>query len=434
MSDFEVQPGGVLTGNIVVPGDKSVSHRSVMLGALASGTTHVSGLLEGEDVLATIAAMRSMGVSIDGPNDGKLTIHGVGADGLIAPSKPLDMGNSGTAMRLLIGLLVGQNVSATLIGDESLNGRPMERVAKPLRLMGANIETTDGCPPVKVIPTENSLIGVHHDLQIASAQIKSAILLATLGVKGVSSIREPSITRDHSERMLHGFGCDIKCAENLISFTGKQSLTATDIHVPADISSSAFFMVSAAMTPGSSICIKKVGINPTRTGVIDILLLMGANITIENQHEVAGEPVADIRVIGSQLKGITVPEELVSLAIDEFPILCIAAAASVGITSVRGAEELRVKESDRITAMAEGLETLGISVTQVPDGLDINGGQMQGGEVNSFTDHRIAMAFSMAGLISSKNITIKDCRNVDTSFPGFIELANKHGLRIQAVS
>ena len=431
MSDFEVFPGGILTGDINVPGDKSVSHRSVMLGALATGVTQVSGLLEGEDVLATIAAMRSMGVQIEGPDKGSLTIYGVGHGGLKKPAEPLDMGNSGTAMRLLIGLLAGQNMNATLIGDASLNSRPMERVAKPLRTMGANIQTNEGCPPVKIFPAEQGLNGIHHNLSIASAQIKSAILLATLGSVGVSIVDEPAITRDHSERMLQGFGCDITWGKQRVAFKGGQRLIATNVHVPADISSAAFFIAGAAMTTGSEVRLIKVGVNPTRTGVIDILRLMGADISIENEHFVAGEPVADIFIIGRKLKGVDIPHELVSLAIDEFPILCIAAASAKGRTSVRGAEELRVKESDRITAMASGLRNLGIEVFEVPDGLDIEGGQLQGGTVDSFTDHRIAMAFSMAGLVSVGKITIRDCNNVATSFPGFLHLAKKHGLQVQ---
>jgi len=431
MSDFEVFPGGLLTGDINVPGDKSVSHRSVMLGALATGITHVSGLLEGEDVLATIAAMRSMGVHINGPDQGNLTIYGVGHGGLKQPDSPLDMGNSGTAMRLLIGLLAGQNMNVTLIGDASLNSRPMERVAKPLRTMGANIQTNEGCPPVKILPINHGLNGIHHDLNIASAQIKSAILLATLGAVGVSVIDEPGVTRDHSERMLQGFGCEITWARQRVSFRGGQKLVATNVHVPADISSAAFFIAGAAMTPGSEVRLIKVGVNPTRTGVIDILRLMGADISIENEHVVAGEPVADICIIGTKLQGVDIPHELVSLAIDEFPILCIAAASASGTTSVRGAEELRVKESDRITAMATGLQKLGIEVAEVPDGLDIHGGQLQGGIVDSFTDHRIAMAFSIAGLISDGKITIRDCNNVGTSFPGFLHLAKKHGLQVR---
>lgn len=428
---FQLQPGGCLQGTCRVPGDKSISHRSIMLGALANGVTEVAGFLEGEDALATLQAFRAMGVRIEGPVAGKVSIHGVGLHGLTPPEEALDLGNSGTSMRLLSGLLAGQRFDAVMTGDASLSKRPMERVAKPLRSMGAVIETTGekGTPPVTVRGAQ-TLNGIAYDMPVASAQVKSGILLAGLYAQGETSVTEPAPTRDHTERMLRGFGYDVRVDGATATLSGGGTLTATHIDVPADISSAAFFLVGASIAPGSDVTLLHVGINPTRTGVIDILKLMGADITVSNQREVGGEPVADLRVRAAPLQGIEIPEALVPLAIDEFPALFIAAACATGKTVLRGAEELRVKESDRIQVMADGLTTLGIMNTPTPDGIVIEGGQLGTGSVESHGDHRIAMSFAMAALRAGGSITINDCANVATSFPGFVEMASQAGLQI----
>lgn len=429
---FIVQPGGKLHGLFRVPGDKSISHRSIMLGSLADGVTDVEGFLEGEDALATLQAFRDMGVNIEGPEQGKIRIHGVGLHGLKKPEHPLDLGNSGTSMRLLSGLLAGQAFDVVMVGDESLSKRPMERVAKPLRMMGAVIETTGekGTPPITVRGGKQ-LHGIHYDMPVASAQVKSGILLAGLYADGETSVTEPAPTRDHTERMLKGFGYAVLSNGATVRLNGRSTLSATKIDVPADISSAAFFMVGASLAEGSDITIQHVGINPTRTGVIDILKLMGANIELLNHREVGGEPVADIRVRYAQLHGIDIPETLVPLAIDEFPALFIAASCATGKTVLRGAEELRVKESDRIQVMADGLHILGISAEPTPDGIIIEGGQLGSGTVVSHGDHRIAMSFAMAALRAKGDIMIQDCANVATSFPGFVDLAAESGLNIR---
>lgn len=429
---FIVQPGGKLHGLFRVPGDKSISHRSIMLGSLADGVTDVEGFLEGEDALATLQAFRDMGVNIEGPEQGKIRIHGVGLHGLKKPEHPLDLGNSGTSMRLLSGLLAGQAFDVVMVGDESLSKRPMERVAKPLRMMGAVIETTGekGTPPITVRGGKQ-LHGIHYDMPVASAQVKSGILLAGLYANGETSVTEPAPTRDHTERMLKGFGYAVLSNGATVRLKGRSTLSATKIDVPADISSAAFFMVGASLAEGSDITIQHVGINPTRTGVIDILKLMGANIELLNHREVGGEPVADIRVRYAQLHGIDIPETLVPLAIDEFPALFIAASCATGKTVLRGAEELRVKESDRIQVMADGLHILGISAEPTPDGIIIEGGQLGSGTVVSHGDHRIAMSFAMAALRAKGDIMIQDCANVATSFPGFVDLAAESGLNIR---
>ena len=430
--EFLLQPGGKLNGAFRVPGDKSISHRSIMLGSLAEGITTVEGFLEGEDALATLQAFRDMGVTIEGPEQGKVKIHGVGLHGLKKPQRPLDLGNSGTSMRLLSGLLAGQQFDVVMTGDESLSKRPMERVAKPLRTMGAVIETTGekGTPPITVRGGQK-LHGIHYDMPVASAQVKSGILLAGLYADGKTSVTEPAPTRDHTERMLNGFGFAVQVNGATASLNGGGKLTATTIDVPADISSAAFFMVGASIAQGSDITIQHVGINPTRTGVIDILKLMGANIELLNHGEVGGEPVADIRIRATQLHGIEIPEALVPLAIDEFPVIFIAASCAIGKTVLRGAEELRVKESDRIQVMADGLHILGISAKPTPDGIIIEGGQLGGGTVISHGDHRIAMAFAMAALRASGTIVVRDCANVATSFPGFVDLSASIGLNIK---
>ncbi|MDD2054884.1 bifunctional prephenate dehydrogenase/3-phosphoshikimate 1-carboxyvinyltransferase [Pseudomonas putida] len=423
-------PGGRLSGRIRVPGDKSISHRSIMLGSLAEGTTEVEGFLEGEDALATLQAFRDMGVVIEGPHHGRVTIHGVGLHGLKAPPGPIYLGNSGTSMRLLSGLLAAQSFDTTLTGDASLTKRPMNRVANPLREMGAVIETAaEGRPPM-TIRGGHKLKGLNYSMPMASAQVKSCLLLAGLYAEGRTTVTEPAPTRDHTERMLRGFGYPVTVEGATATVESGHKLVATHIEVPGDISSSAFFLVAASIAEGSELVLEHVGINPTRTGVIDILRLMGADISLENQREVGGEPVADLRVRAAKLKGIEIPEELVPLAIDEFPVLFVAAACAEGRTILRGAEELRVKESDRIQVMADGLLALGVKCEPTPDGIIIDGGPIGGGEVHGHGDHRISMAFSVASLRATAPIRIHDCANVATSFPNFLALCAQTGIRV----
>ncbi|MBI4291972.1 MAG: 3-phosphoshikimate 1-carboxyvinyltransferase [Betaproteobacteria bacterium] len=434
--DFLVEPGGKLSGTLRVPGDKSISHRSIMLGAIATGDTHVSGFLEGEDALATISIFRALGVRIDGPEGGEVLVHGVGLRGLKAPASVLDCGNSGTSMRLISGLLAGQDFDCELTGDESLRRRPMRRVAEPLALMGAHIETSDGRPPLRIHGNPR-LRAIDYTMPVASAQVKSALLLAGLYAQGETRISEISLTRDHTERMLQAFGRKLRREGATVSLSGGP-LRGTRIEVPADISSSAFFMVGAAIAPGSDITLTDVGVNPTRTGAIEILRLMGADIELQNTRTFGGEPVADVRVRYAPLNGIAIPRALVPLAIDEFPALFIAAANARGETLLAGAEELRVKESDRIQVMAEGLEVLGVRAEPLADGMRIHGCRggtesahaYSGGVVDSRGDHRIAMAFSIAALRAGSAIHVRDCANVATSFPGFTELARRGGLAI----
>ncbi len=422
-----------LQGSIRVPGDKSISHRSIMFGSLAEGTSHISGFLEGEDSLNTLRAFQAMGVNIEDPVDGKVTIEGVGMHGLAAPAQPLYVGNSGTSMRLLAGLLAGQKFDVELSGDVSLSKRPMKRVTDPLAEMGAKVETAEGGKPPLKITGKQSLNSIDYQMPMASAQVKSCCLLAGMYAEGKTCVTEPAITRDHTERMLKAFGCDVEINGSTACINGPAKLIAADIDVPADISSAAFFMVGACIADDSDILLQHVGINPTRTGVLDILKLMGADITFSNQQEIGGEPVADIRVKSSSLKGVHVPEELVPLAIDEFPVIFVAAACADGQTIVSGAEELRVKESDRIQVMADGLIALGVDARATEDGMIIQGGEIGAGTVHSHDDHRIAMAFAMAGLRASGEIHIEDCDNVNTSFPGFAELAACCGLSIQVI-
>ncbi|WP_271195219.1 bifunctional prephenate dehydrogenase/3-phosphoshikimate 1-carboxyvinyltransferase [Pseudomonas turukhanskensis] len=427
---FLAKPGGRLSGRIRVPGDKSISHRSIMLGSLAEGTTEVEGFLEGEDALATLQAFRDMGVVIEGPHHGRVTIHGVGLHGLKAPPGPIYLGNSGTSMRLLAGLLAAQPFDVTLTGDASLSKRPMNRVAKPLREMGALIDTAaEGRPPM-TIHGGRRLGGMAYEMPMASAQVKSCLLLAGLYAAGSTTVIEPAPTRDHTERMLRGFGYPVTVDGNKVTVESGHKLTAAHIEVPADISSAAFFLVAGSIAEDSELVLEHVGVNPTRTGVIDILRLMGADITLENQREVGGEPVADLRVRSAKLKGIDIPEDLVPLAIDEFPVLFVAAAIAEGRTVLRGAEELRVKESDRIQVMADGLLALGAKVEPTPDGIIIDGGTLGGGDVHSHGDHRIAMSFSVASLRATAPIRIHDCANVATSFPNFLGLAGQVGIRV----
>ena len=436
--NFIANPGGSLSGSFRVPGDKSISHRSIMLGSLAEGTTEVTGFLEGEDSLATLQAFRDMGVVIEGPHRGRVTIHGVGLHGLQAPPNTLYLGNSGTSMRLLSGLLAGQYFDVELTGDESLSGRPMNRVANPLREMGAKIETAEQGRPPLGIQGGVKLNGIDYVLPMASAQVKSCVLLAGLYADGETVVTEPAPTRDHTERMLKGFGYPVKVDGSTVTIQAGGRLTATNIDVPSDISSAAFFMVAASIAPGSDITLEHVGMNPTRVGVINILRLMGANIDINGACEVGGEPVADIRIRSAQLKGINIPEDQVPLAIDEFPAIFVAAACAQGTTVLTGAEELRVKESDRIQVMMDGLKVLGVDAKGTSDGAIIQGlsveGVFGGGEVVSHGDHRIAMSFAVASLRAREPIRILDCANVATSFPGFIELAQNSGIQVKLES
>lgn len=431
---FRLTAGGQLAGRLRVPGDKSISHRSIMLGSLAEGCTEVSGFLEGEDSLATLSAFRAMGVRISGPAAGKVHIEGVGLHGLQAPAADLNLGNSGTSMRLMSGLLAGQTFSTTLTGDASLSGRPMKRVVGPLTAMGAQIEATAAGTAPLAIHGGVTLIGIDYDMPVASAQVKSSLLLAGLYARGQTCVSEPAPTRDHTERMLAGMGYPVQRSGNRVCIEGGHSLHGIAIDVPADISSAAFFLVGASIAAGSGLLLEHVGMNPTRTGIIDILQRMGADISVTNAREVGGEPVADLQVRSAELHGIDIPQELVPLAIDEFPVIFVAAACAQGRTVLTGAEELRVKESDRIQVMAEGLQTLGIHAQPTPDGMIIDGGVIAGGCVDSQGDHRIAMAFSMAALRAQGEIEISNCANVNTSFPGFVAQASQAGLKIKATA
>ena len=430
MTNFLCQPAQSLSGYLRVPGDKSMSHRSIMLSSIAHGTSEISGFLQGEDSLNTLKAFQSMGVDIVQTND-EIIVHGVGVNGLKKPSMALDMGNSGTAMRLLVGLLSGQSFDSVLIGDKSLSGRPMKRVINPVTEMGARVESNEAGTAPLTIRGQQSLHAIRYELPVASAQVKSCVLLAGLYAKGKTEVIEPAPTRDHTERMLRGFGCEVVTNSNEISIQGGQKLTATNIEVPADISSAAFFIVAASIAKDSELTLTHVGINPTRRGIIDILELMGADISLINEREVGGEPVADIVVKSAQLQGIEIPPHLVPLAIDEFPVIFVAASCARGVTVLTEAEELRVKESDRIQVMADGLITLGVQAEPTPDGMKILGGKIKGGTVHSHGDHRIAMAFAVASLVADGAITIHDCDNVNTSFPGFAELANSAGMKIK---
>lgn len=431
---FQILPGGALTGCLRVPGDKSISHRSIMLAAIAEGETQIGGFLEGADALATLAAFRQMGVTIDGPNAGQVRVRGVGAGGLAAPDGALDMGNSGTSMRLLAGLLAGQSFPSTLAGDASLSRRPMRRVTEPLSRMGARIDATEqGTAPLRIAPAAG-LTGIDYALPVASAQVKSSLLLAGLYATGETCVTEPVRTRDHTERMLTAFGYSVRRQGSRVCLTGGGRLRGCRLQIPADISSAAFFLVGASIAPGSDLLLQEVGINPTRVGIINILRAMGADIELIDRRTAGGEPLADIRVCCARLKGIRIPLDQVPLAIDEFPAIFIAAACAEGETVLTGAEELRVKESDRIQVMADGLNQLGILAEPLPDGIRIVGGQLGStnatGPIDTHGDHRIAMSFAMAGLRATGPIEIRDCTNVETSFPGFAKLAASSGLRI----
>jgi 3-phosphoshikimate 1-carboxyvinyltransferase len=429
--DWQSHAGTPLHGDIVVPGDKSVSHRALMFGALAEGVTHIRGFLEGEDTRATAAILGKLGVRFDTPAPGERVVHGVGLHGLRGTTEDLDCGNAGTGMRLLAGLLAGQAFDSTLVGDESLSRRPMRRVTDPLGLMGATIDTEDGKPPLR-IHAGAKLKGISYQPPVASAQIKSALLLAGLYAEGTTEVVEPHPTRDYTESMLKAFGWPIEYSPGKAKLEGGHRLTAVDVDVPADFSSAAFFIVAACVVPGSHVRIKGVGLNPRRTGLLAALELMGADIAVENERSSGGEGIGDLVVRYRKLHGVALPLDIVPDMIDEFPALFVAAAVAEGMTTIRGAAELRVKESDRIASMANGLKACGVLIDELPDGAMIRGGTIGGGSIDSHGDHRIAMSFAIAGLVASAPITIGDCANVATSFPGFMELANGLGFNLSA--
>jgi 3-phosphoshikimate 1-carboxyvinyltransferase len=430
--DWSSQPGSPLHGSVRIPGDKSISHRALMLAAIAEGQSRIRGFLEGEDTRATAAVLARLGVHIETPSAGDRVVHGVGLHGLRGSIESLDCGNAGTGMRLLTGLLAGQAFDSRLVGDASLSQRPMRRVTEPLALMGAHIDTRDGLPPLQVRGGRR-LHGIRYELPVASAQVKSALLLAGLYADGETEIIEPHPTRDYTERMLAAFGSPISFAPGRAKLVGGHALRAADVDVPADFSSAAFFMVAASIVPGSMLRLPAVGLNPRRTGLLQALRLMGADITIEHERESGGEPVGDLLVRHAPLHGVEVPEALVPDMIDEFPALFIAAATASGTTVIRGAGELRVKESDRIATMAAGLRALGAIIDETPDGAIIHGGRLGAGVVETHLDHRIAMSFAVAGLVAEGSVRINDCGHVATSFPGFLELANGCGFALKTV-
>lgn len=422
-----------LHGEIALPGDKSISHRAVMLAALANGTSRIRGFLEGEDTRATARISAQMGVRIERSASGERIVHGVGMHGLRAPDGELDCGNAGTAMRLLAGILAGQAFDSTLAGDPSLSKRPMRRVTDPLTRMGALIETREGGMPPLHVRGGRSLRGIEFTPPVASAQIKSALLLAGLYATGETTVTELHPTRDYTERMLAASGWPIEYSSGMARLSGGHNLRPIDIDVPVDFSSAAFFIVAATLVPGSELRLRKVGVNPRRTGLLHVLRSMGADIVEENPQTSGGEPVADLVVRYARLRGIEVPEEYVADMVDEFPALFVAAACAEGVTTIRGASELRVKESDRIAVMVAGLRALGIRIEEAPDGAVIEGGSLCGGSVGSHGDHRCAMAFAVAGAVSAGDVTITDCANVATSFPRFIESARSCGLLLATV-
>lgn len=430
-SYFTIRPSRRISGSMRVPGDKSISHRALMLGAIASGTTRVSGFLPGEDCLATLAAVRAMGIEVQQHDVTTVTVTGKGLNGLRAASQAIEMGNSGTAMRLFMGLLAAQGFDSTLIGDESLSRRPMERVAVPLRQMGAVIETTDGKPPVR-ISGGNELQGISYVMPVASAQLKSALLLAGLYASGETRLTEPAVSRDHTERMLISLGQPVRCTAGTVSLSGGGQLTGADINVPGDLSSAAFFVLAASLAAEGELIIDNVGLNPTRTGILRILELMGADLRIEPAAGAGAEPVGRLIIRPAELHGVAIPPELVPLAIDEFPMVFVAAALARGETIVSGAAELRHKESDRISVMVAGLRALGIEVEELPDGARIQGGRFSGGTINSHGDHRVAMAFAVGAARATGPLRILDTANVATSFPGFVAQATAVGLAIEA--
>ncbi len=426
--DYIAAPVSSLSGKLTIPGDKSISHRAIIFGAIAEGETRISGLLDSEDARATMDVFKNMKVKIDNVSD-KIVIQGVGLNGLTKAEKPFYFGNSGTSIRLLAGILAAQKFDSTLTGDESLSKRPMLRIVEPLNKMGAEISCSEGGTLPMKIKGGKSLRGFSYELPVASAQLKSSLLLAGLYAQGVTRIIEPAVTRDHTERMLKQFGGKINRDDKTIEIT-PGALKGVDIIVPGDISSAAFFIVAGCICPGADILLENVGINPTRSAIIEIMRLMGGDIEVDELSGTSTEPVANIRVRYSKLKGINIPTQLVPVAIDEFPVIMVAAAYAEGETILSNAAELRVKESDRIEAMAEGLTSLGIEVSTQADGMRVLGGKITGGEIDSYGDHRIAMAFSIASINATSPVTIRDCVNVNTSFPGFIESANSLGCDI----
>jgi 3-phosphoshikimate 1-carboxyvinyltransferase len=430
--NFIVEPSAVRNATVSVPGDKSISHRALMLGGIAEGRTEISGFLAGEDCLATLGAMSAMGVSIEQPDPTRVVVHGVGLHGLRAPAAALNLGNSGTAMRLMTGLLSGQSFSTVLTGDASLTARPMQRVISPLSEMGAIIESDSGLPPLS-ITGRFPLSAIDYLLPVASAQVKSAVLLAGLYARGTTTVTEPAVTRDHTERMLAAMGAAVEVSGARVSIDGEQGLKGCQVTVPADLSSAAFVILATLLAKtDAEVVIESVGVNPTRTGVIDILQSMGGDICLENQRWFGQEPVADIRVRSSVLYGRVVDPALVSLAIDEFPVLFVAAAAAIGQTVFSGIAELRVKESDRIASMATGLRALGIEVDEFEDGATVHGGRFCAGKVPSNGDHRVAMSFAVAGSVATGAVTITDVAAVNTSFPEFGECMSSIGVSITA--
>jgi len=427
-------PAGPLKGKIRVPGDKSISHRSIMLGALAVGETRVTGLLEGEDVLATAAAMRAMGATVERVGDGEWRVSGVGVGALLQPEGPLDMGNSGTSTRLLMGLVASHPITVSFTGDGSLSKRPMGRVIDPLSEMGASFEASEGGRLPLIVRGASPAVPITYRLPVASAQVKSAILLAGLNTPGTTTVIEPVPTRDHSERMLKGFGADLDVTveadgTRIITIKGEAELKPQVIDVPGDPSSAAFFIVAALVTPGSEVVIENVGLNPTRAGLVEVLRQMGGQIEFLNAREVGGEPVADLLVKHSQLKGIEVDPAIAPAMIDEFPVLFVAASLAEGVTVTSGLDELRVKESDRLTAMAVALTLAGARIEEREDGLVITGtggkplpGTASDAQVVTHLDHRIAMSMAIAGLVSSGGVEVDDTRPIATSFPNFEDL------------
>ena len=423
-------------GHVRVPGDKSISHRAVMLGAVARGVTEVKGFLDGLDCRATLAAVEALGVEVEarqGEAGGELRIEGAGKQGFKAPAAALDFGNSGTSLRLMSGLLCAQGFASVLTGDASLRRRPMRRIAEPLALMGADLRTSaDGTPPVEIRPVRR-LHGIDYRLPVASAQVKSCLLLAGLFAEGATVLSEDAPTRDHTERMLKAFGVPVSAARGRIELTGEAPLRATSVEVPGDTSSAAFLIVAACLSGQGELHLENVGVNPTRTGILDILKLMGGDIEVTESRSLSGEPVADLIVRASSLRGVTIPRELIAGAIDEFPVLFVAAACAEGVTELNGAEELRFKESDRIQVMAEGLAACGVEVETSPGGIRIQGGGVTGGRVDSHGDHRVAMSFAVAGSASERGVFIDGCESIDTSFPGFAATAVGVGLDLEPV-
>jgi 3-phosphoshikimate 1-carboxyvinyltransferase len=426
MSDLVIKPSRGLRGEITLPGDKSLSHRSVIFAAIADGVTTINGFLPGEDTQNTAKAVQKMGIQVDGLGTDHLIVHGKGLDGLSEPAGVLDLGNSGTGMRLLAGLLAGQDFFSVLTGDEYLVKRPMGRVIEPLRRMGAQIDgrSSGKLAPLAIKGAGRGTKTIDYTSPVASAQVKSALLLAGLYADGETSVIEPSKSRDHTERMFRFFGVDIKEQGLRVTVRGRQKLRAQGpLDIPSDISSAAFFMVAASIVPGSDLLIKNTGVNPTRTGVIDVLRAMGADITLLNQREQAGEPVADIRVKHKKLNAVRIAGDLVPRAIDELPILSVAASYAEGKTVIQDAAELRVKESDRIATMAVELRKMGVAITERPDGMEITGrASLAGATCESHGDHRIAMSMAIAGLAARGETVVRDCGWIDTSFPGFERL------------